>query len=280
MGSEGAAPCRHAGAAPQSVIDRVSKVIEELAREESFLAGRGLTPQEYTRGLPAAIESLRGSKAASSAEKRKFLTDIFQAMLARGLISRLALPDYGDDTVYRLTLDGFGDVAVIQKGCPDGAHSSVRWSAPSWARESYLWWLCSSLNSEPGEHVAKGVNRLRQRFLSAAPDTIDGVIFHNNLCGSPERPCPKMDRGLDLGDLRTPPPCVYVMPNRQRGVEDWNWTGTQQRVFPPVLLSMFGIGPDAAPAFTGHVGFRRRGPATRTTITSRFGPGRTTSDRS
>ena len=277
--AEHAAPCRHAGGPPREIVEKVSQVIGSLGSDAAFLASRGLTPAEYALALPAAVEALRGSQSAANTDRRRFLLELFQAMVARGLLSALAVPTYGEDTVYRLTVAGYGDVAVIQKGCPDGAHSSVRWSAPSWARETYLWWLCSSLAYEPGEHVAKGCNRLRQRFFSGTPDTVDGIIFHNELCGAPERPCPKIGRAVEIAGAQVPPPCIYVMPARSVGASEWNWDGSRQRAFPAVLLSLFGIDASSEPAYVGHVGFQQRGGSLRTTISSRFGPGRSTTFR-
>jgi hypothetical protein len=279
MTAVAAAPCRHAGAPPRAIIDKVSGLIEDLGSESALLAAHGLTAEEFTRALPMAIESLRGTKSASNADSRKFLEQFFDVMLVKGLLTAVETPAYGDDTVYRLSIPGLGDVAVIQKGCPDGAHSSVRWSAPDWAKETYLWWLCSSLNSEPGEHVVKGVNRLRQRFFSEAPDVLDGIIFHNELCGGPHRPCPKSGRSVDVAGHRTPPPCVYVMPARQSDSDEWNWTGNRHRMFPKILLATFGIEGDSADSYIGHVGFRLRAGTARSTITSRFGPGRSTTFR-
>jgi hypothetical protein len=279
MSAERAAPCRHAGAPPQSVIDKVSRVISALHHDAAFLASRGLTPEEYLSALPSVVETLRGSQSATSSDRRRFLVDIFRAMTSKGLLSKFEMPSYGDDTVYRLTVESFGDVAIIQKGCPDGAHSSVRWSAPDWARETYLWWLCSSQKSEPGEHIVKGINRLRQRFFSDAPDTVDGIIFHNDLCGSPQRPCPKMATAIDINGKMIPPPCVYVMPARRPGAVEWNWEGARRRAFPATLLALFNISADDAPAYVGYVGFQGRGGEIRSTSTSRFGPGRSTTYR-
>ena len=279
MKAEQAAPCRHAGAPPEAVVGKVSALIEALGSDAAFLASRGLTPAEYALALPAALESLRGSRSASTSGRRQFLRDMFQAMLDRDLIAGVAVPAYGEDTVYRLSIAGFGDVAVIQKGCPDGAHSSVRWSAPEWARETYLWWLCSSLVYEPGEHLAKGCNRLRQRFFSDAPDTLDGVIFHNELCGSPDRPCPKASRSVTIAGALVPPPCVYVMPERAAAASEWNWNGERVRIFPSVLLSLFGIDAATEPSYVGYIGFQNRHGNLRTTISSRFGPGRSTTFR-
>ncbi|AWJ87752.1 hypothetical protein TSH58p_30025 (plasmid) [Azospirillum sp. TSH58] len=279
MAGDEAAPCRHAGAPPEEVVARVAEVVSALAQNEAYLSSQGLSADEYRRALPAAIERLRGSSAASNASRRRFLAALFEEMQARGIVSRLERPQYGDDTVYRLTIPQFGDIAVIQKGCPDGAHSSVRWSVPDWARETYLWWLCPSLAAEPGAHILKGVNRLRQRFFSELPGAVDGIIFHNDLCGTQHRPCPKADRTIIVDGMRIPPPCVYVMPERTAGGTEWNWDGSRRLRFPAVLLSTFGISDERAPTFTGYVGFQRRGGDLRTTLTARFGPGRSTTFR-
>lgn len=278
MSAETAAPCRHLGAPPETVIQKTVETILSIASNEAFLISHGLTADEYKAALPSAIEAIRGRKIASNSDRRRFLTSIFEAMLQQKIISDLTMPNYGDDTVYRLSVPNLGDIAIIQKGCPDGAHSSVRWSAPQWARETYLWWLCSSLNYEPGEHVAKGVNRLRQRFFAEAPDTVDGVIFHNDLCGGPNRPCPKSRHAIDINGQQVPPPCIYVMPDRDQSATSWNWEGRTERAFPAVLLSLFGVG-EASAIYTGNVGFQRRARGLKTTITSRFGPARSTGFR-
>jgi hypothetical protein len=280
MPGETAAPCRHSGAPPDEIIDLVATAVKSLASDVVFLKGRGLTPQDFELALPAAIQRIRGSAAASNSDRRVFLADVFRHMANVGAITRFEVPQYGDDTVYRLYVKGLGSVAIIQKGCPDGRHSSVAWSAPDWAEESYLWWLCDSLQYEPGEHVAKGVNRLRNRFFSKEHiDAIDGVIFHNATCGTALRPCPKMGRAVPINERMVPPPCVWVMPAKTGG-NDWNWDGSRTRKFPRILLSVFGVKEEEVPLYTGHVGFLKGARGTRTTISSRYGTGSTTTYRS
>lgn len=280
MAGEDVAPCRQPGAPPEQVVDRVSQVIATLGSDAKYLASKGLSAHEYKHAFQAAIEKLRGSFSASNSNRRSFLISLFNEMNVRGHISGFEMPRYGDDTIYRLEVPNVGSVAIIQKGCPDGQHSSVRWSRPEWAAEAYLWWLCSSTNYEPGMHVWKGVNRLRQRFFSDAPDTIDGVIFHNELCGSPSRPCPKLNHATVINDSVVPPPCLYIMPERRIGADEWNWAGGRELQFPPVLNALFGIQRHQSPAFTGHVGFLQHGGNIRTTISCHFGAGRSTNNRS
>lgn len=280
MEKDNAAPCRHAGVAPQSVIDSVMQLIQEMGSEPEVLNRHGLTQEEFETALPSAIEALRGSMSASVSDRKHFLFNLFQTMVDLGHLTSVTRPKYGEHTVYRLAIEGFGDVAVIQKGCPDGAHSSVAWTAPAWAEETYLWWLCDSMRYEPGTHIFKGVDRLRAGFLGDRPDTVSGVIFHNHLCGSSRRPCPKQTKTLKIGTLDVPPPCVYTMPDRDPDATAWNWAGDVERVFPRVLLAAFGIAPEQVPQFTGQVGFQQGQRAPMTKITSRSGVGRMTTARS
>ncbi|KIQ62867.1 hypothetical protein TR51_28615 [Kitasatospora griseola] len=261
-------------------MDAVATLIEKLGGQTDVLARHGLSETEFIDALPAVIEKIRGRKSAAVADRKEFLKSLLQGLVDAGIADRLEVPKYGDDTVYRLAIEGFGDVAIIQKGCPDGNHSSIDWTAPDWAAETYLWWICDSPRYHPGEHIAKGVNRLRRRFFGDWSDTVDGVIFHNDLCGGPERRCPKQDRAVNLGGMVVPPPCVYVMPDREEGVREWNWNGTTERRFPALLLSAFGIHEDEASSFIGHVGFMETGRSRRNVIASRYGLGQATTYRS
>jgi hypothetical protein len=272
-------PCRHRGAPPDDVVERVVKLIESIAQDEQYLYPRGLSSAEFMLALPVAIERMRGSQSASNSGRRKFLTTIFDHLATTGAISTYTPPIYGADSIYRLTIPNFGDVAVIQKGCPDGKHSTAAWKAPEWAVETYIWWLCPSLKNEPGWHVSAGVKRLRREFFSDRLDTVDGVIFQNSTCGTDLRPCPKMTHAVELGEFSVPPPCVWTMPERGSGPEH-NWSGDRKLRFPSVLLSGFGINPDNLAQYTGHIGFKSGTRQTRTNISSRFGIGCSTTSRS
>jgi hypothetical protein len=279
-GAEVAAPCRHVGAVSSAVVERVAEVIKALADHPDVLARHGVSQSEFASAFPAAIESVRGSMSASNADRRQFLVGVLEHIVDRGLATSVSPPIYGADTVYRLDVPNVGAIAIIQKGCPDGAHSSVRWSVPDWARETYLWWLCPSMKAHPGEHIAKGVNRLRKRFFSDSTDSISGVIFHNELCGSSLRPCPKQARSALIGGQLVPAPCIYTMPERDGDASEWNWTGDRSLAFPSILLQAFGVPAPEVEAFIGSVGFQRKdNGALRTTITTRFGAGRSSTLR-
>lgn len=277
-----AAPCRHVGAPPAAMVARAAEVITSLADHPELLAHYGLSPNEFSSALPSAIESVRGSMSASNADRRQFLLSVLMHLVDRGLAVSVTEPEYGDDTVYRLNIPSIGAVAIIQKGCPDGAHSSVRWAVPDWAQETYLWWLCPSLKSHPGEHIIKGVNRLRGKFF-AEPEgrALSGVIFHNDLCGTAQRPCPKQERAVEINGHLVPAPCVYTMPERQNSSKAWNWTGSRNVKFPAVLLQAFDVPAADSDTFTGFVGFQRKDNGEiRTAVATRYGAGRSSTYRS
>ncbi|NEA46542.1 hypothetical protein [Streptomyces sp. SID10815] len=281
MESDDAAPCRHAEIPPASVVDSVVHLVESLGGHPELLAGYGLTQREFAWALPAAIEQIRGRRSAGVTPRRGFMTAMLQGLVDKGIASSFEVPPPRADTVYRLAVVGLGDVAIIQKGAPDGTQGSVKWKVPDWAREAYLWWVFDGMNRHPGSEVAKGVSRLRKVFFTEERRQLDGVIFHNELCGTASRLCPKREHSTDLGGLRVPPPCIYVMPDSDPQAASWNWDGSTQRMFPELLLGAFGIPPAQAPLFTGHVGFRGTGNASkRTVITSRFGQANATTYRS
>ena len=279
MGVEQAAPCRHRGAPPEAVVAQVVRMIQAIGEDDAYLNSYGLSPEEYRLALPVAIEQMRGRSSASNKERRDFLALIFDHLVSCRAIDRYTVPDYGHETVYQLSIPDVGDVAVVQKGCPDGKHSSVAWNVPDWAVETYLWWLCPSLKNDPGWHVSAGVKRLRAEFFSPRPDALDGVIFHNRTCGTDQRPCPKMLHAIHIGDMDVPPPCIWALPERANG-SDYNWEGARALRFPAILLSAFGLESPQIPLYTGYVGFKESRHGSRTTITSRFGPGKTTTSRS
>lgn len=273
MRQEEALPCRHAGVPPPEIVDAVARVIRELSSDSAFLQSRGLTADEYISALPTAIETMRGRGSASNSARRDFLSGLLEMMVTRGLVAEVQKPKYGDNTVYRLVMPDHGDVAVIQKGCPDGKHSSETWEAPDWASETYLWWVCSKLQYNPGEHVAKGVTRLRRRVVKDGGDKLDGVVFHNDLCGTPERPCPKASRSIDLVGTKTPPPCLYLLPGRDIS-DGCEARATRRLTFPILLLRLFEIAPEGASDYLGRIEFLENGRRSGSKIVSRYGPAR------
>ena len=275
-----AAPCRHSGAPPEDLVNQVVQLLSRaVPNDVDFLRANGLGRDEFERAFPAAIEKIRGSKAASNRESRRVVELTIKHLADSGAISSYHVPKKGESTVYRLCLRNGRQIGVIQKGCPDGAHSSTAWERPGWADELYLWWACDSLKFEPGEHIWKGVTRVRKKVAEEPSNQLDGVIFFNHLCGSPERLCPKAGRVTLASGLELPPPCVYVFPTWKRGEEELNWRGQDVREFPRELMSAFGVEGSGWKDNVGYVGFRVSGRNVKTEITARYGAAKASSVR-
>lgn len=276
-----AAPCRHRGVPSEQVVEQILQLLSStLPADKNYLSSRGLTPEEYMQALPTAVERLRGRMAASNQQRRGFVQEFLELLVKLGIVERYQSPKYGDDTIYRLFVKGGRQIGLVQKGCPDGKHSSVAWARPSWAEELYLWWVCDSKNAEPGENIWKGINRIRGKVSVPGADQLDGVIFYSHSCGTADRPCPKMTHAIAHNGMMLPPPCIYIFPKWETGQTNLNWRGEVQRQFPSKIIRAFGISEADAPNFVGHVGFRMSGPTvTATEVTSRFGISKVTSAR-
>ena len=136
MGVEQAGGCRHRGAPPKAVVAQVVKIIQTIGEDGAYLNSYGLLPEEFRLAVPVAIEQMRGRSLASNKERRNFLTLIFDHLVSCRAIDRYTMPNYGRETVYRLSVPDIGDVAIVQKCCPDGKYSSVTRHEPMTARRS------------------------------------------------------------------------------------------------------------------------------------------------
>lgn len=274
-----AAPCRHAGVPAEWMVERVIRLFEQdIARDPDFLKKCGLSAEEYQSAYPVAVERIRGRLSASDEPKRAFVDQILDEGVAKGLFRSARLEASELTKVYRVELASGGTVAIIRKGCPDGNHTT-RWDRPGWADELYLWWLCpQSRVHDPGTSVWKGITRIRKKIASEPRNQLDGVIFFDPLCGTPERPCPKTAFGLMLDGIRCPPPCIYVAPHVAGALSGrLNWRGERRVSFPSALLAIFGVPEAEHASYQGFVGYEVDGQNIKTIrVTNNYGGGRTT----
>lgn len=105
MGFEQAAPCRHRGAPSDDLVNQVVNLLARvIARDDALLQSNGLSPEEFKRAFPAAIERIRGSWAASNRDRRDFAKQVIEHLAQSGVIQEYDIPKYSDSTIYRLLL--------------------------------------------------------------------------------------------------------------------------------------------------------------------------------
>jgi hypothetical protein len=278
-------PCRHASLDVDSVKDLLVHLAE---RHPEALSEAGLDPASWDSLLRAAVESLRGTFAASTGEKRRFVEAVLNFGLQKRAFVNWGFVGTGNRNDYRVELPDGTVVCLEQKGCPDGNNTNI-WTRPGWAQEFIVWCLCpEGLIKQPGEGTWSGVGtRLLQKEF-AENQLVDAMIFWDGRCGSDQRRCPKRYGAMGLRSRATaipsqlgtedwvPPPCIYLFP---RAVPDARTNPepplhtVESCRFARALLTLFGVPDDQQSSYVHDASARVRtaidGTQLRVRVTSR-----------
>jgi hypothetical protein len=217
-------PCRHSF--PAHNIERAKELLLNLDdRAPEALVDAGLEPGEWPVLLRAAVESLRGTSAATTGDKRRFIEAVLAHGAQAGVFGSWSFIGTEGRNDYRVDLPDGTAVCIEAKGCPDGNNTTI-WDRPGWAREFVVWCQCpESLAHDPGRGAWSGVATRLLPKAAAERTVVDAMIFWDGRCGSRLRRCPK-EFGV-VGGLRTaatdipaqegrddwlPPPCIYLLP--------------------------------------------------------------------
>jgi hypothetical protein len=175
--------------------------------------------------LRAAVESMRGTFAATTVDKRRFIEAVLDFGVAQNIFADWSFVGTENRQDYKVCLSDGAEVCIEAKGCPDGNNTTI-WDRPAWADEFVVWCLCpESLVNPPGEGVWSGVATRLLPKVTAEHVVVDAMLFWDGRCGSSIRRCPK--RYGVTGTLRAkateipaqqgkddwlPPPCIYLFP--------------------------------------------------------------------
>lgn len=258
MGNETCLPCRHT--VDMTTIERLGDLLKDLhTQAPELLKAHGVPTDVYPELFRGAVESIRGTFAATIAGKKKFIEAILERMQTSGHVARWEFVGTGGRQDYRVELGTGRLVSIEAKGCPDGNNTTI-WTRPDWADEFVVWCQCpESFRHQPGTGVWKGLaNRLFPKILRDG-QLVDAFVFYDARCGSALRPCPKMQGLTGLRATATPdiegqegrdwlpPPSVYLLP-RQKPHPVTNPSPLLHDLttclFAPALLRSFNV-PDA-----------------------------------
>ncbi|OBI11835.1 hypothetical protein [Mycobacterium sp. E2497] len=218
-------PCRHTSVDPEQLA-ATKKILTHLHETSGdLLSAAGIDSAQWPPLLRAAIESMRGTSAATETDKRRFVVAVLDFCRERGVVSEWRFIGTGRRQDYQVVLSDGTQVAIEAKGCPDGNNTTI-WDRPTWADEFIVWSLCpESLQHNPGRGAWSGVATRLSPKIAAERKLVDAFIFWDGRCGTPERPCPKQ-YGV-TGELRAkatdyegpagypdwvPPPCIFLFP--------------------------------------------------------------------
>ncbi len=226
---EASLPCRHTIDAKS--VDRLIRLLDNLpSKAPDLIEESGLPADKDTYDVlfSAAIESIRGTHSASTAEKSEFATAVLDYMKAKRHIRKWEFVGSGGRQDYRVDLNDGRVVAIEAKGCPDGNNMNI-WERPAWADEFVVWSQCpNSLAKHPGLGTWSGVTiRLLPKSI-VDPVRVDSMVFWDGRCGSDLRRCPKAygveglrSKATEIPGQRDgsgshrdwlPPPCIYMFP--------------------------------------------------------------------
>ncbi len=217
-------PCRHNF--PADRVEETKSLLFDLPnRAPELFEATDVPVAEWPVYLRAAVESLRGSWAASTTDKYRFLEAIFEYGVTREVFESWEEVTAQGRNDFRVILTDGTAVSIEAKGCPDGNNTAI-WDRPAWADEFVVWCQCpDSFTLQPGVGIWSGIaTRLASKCVAEGV-MVDAMIFFDARCGTPVRPCPK-DFGV-TGALRSaattnasqrdkpnwmPPPCIYLFP--------------------------------------------------------------------
>jgi len=252
-------PCRHSF--DSASVEATKQILTSLAQSSpQLLSNAGIDDSDWAPLLRAAIESMRGTNAATGVDKKRFIEAVLQHAQHSGHIRSWSFVGSSNRQDYRVELVDGAPVAIEAKGCPDGNNTTI-WDRPAWAEEFIVWSLCpQSLAHDPGEGVWSGIATRLMPKIVAEHKVVNAFIFWDGRCGSKLRPCPKtFGVSNGLRDIATnipgqpgredwvPPPCIYLFPK--------SWPTVPHNQHPPVhtmssskfakaLLNAFNV-PDA-----------------------------------
>lgn len=259
-----ALPCRHD--LDVAEVDSAIALLRELPAEAAdALADRGIPTDDWDMLLRAAVESMRGTFAATTSDKERFIEAVLDYGVEEGALCDWQFVGTANRQDYRVELPDGVSVCIEAKGCPDGNNTTI-WERPTWADEFVVWFLCpESLVKDPGKGVWSGIATRLMPKIASDRTVVDAVMFWDGRCGSARRRCPKQ-HGV-VGPLRKratdiaaqsdrpdwlPPPCVYLMPSTAPHLRN-NQAPRVHSIdscrFAQAMLALFEVPRDEMPAY-------------------------------
>jgi len=194
---------------------RIESYKEALIAAAPSIGDHNLSEREFWRSriFFSAVEQIRGTQAASMANKKGFIDAALSRLKTARRISDFAFTGAGDRHDYQVMFRD-GRVCIIEaKGCLDGNNTTV-YTRPANADEFVIWSLCQNPGADPKHNLWSGVHTRLGGKIIAEKEPVDALIVWDSLCGDPGRPCPKIaaGRGVKIKGHHTPPPCIYLFP--------------------------------------------------------------------
>jgi hypothetical protein len=204
----------------ETLRNQIVQFAEDLKANAHLIGSHGLDSADvHASGLfRGAIEKLRGEFSAAMKEKRTFIAAILDHMQGRGAIKSWEVAGASNRYDYGVRMPGGRFVAIEAKGCLDGNNTNI-FERPANADEFLIWSVCQNPGASPRHNAWSGIHTRLSAEIVSRQQIVDGVVIWDALCGTIDRPCPKL--ALDSnrrtkcggeGGYQPPPPCIYLFP--------------------------------------------------------------------
>ena len=197
----------------------INNYADDLRQAAFSIGSHGLTKREFIESglFDAAVERIRGQKAARTTNKYQFIMNILEQMQGKGAIRKWTSTGGDGRMDFKVKNINGTETAIEAKGCLDGNNTTI-FERPDYADELIVWSLCQNTGSDPRKNAWSGLHtRLGVEMISRPEKKVDAVIIWDELCGTSGRPCPK---GEMISSLSKPAPCIYLFPAKTPCVED------------------------------------------------------------
>lgn len=210
-------PCR---LEPQ-VKRSINAFAEALKAAAPGIGDHGLSEAEFWRAglFRGAIEKLRGTQSATTAEKQAFVCDVLNWLKEQGKIAFWHIAATAERHDYEVTMPNGRICALEAKGCLDGNNTNI-YQRPANADEFVIWSLCQNPGADPRHNAWSGIHTRLSAEIIHKGELVDALIIWDDLCGTLGRRCPKLadpSRATRISDRSVPPPCIYLFPRTVPG---------------------------------------------------------------
>ncbi len=199
--------------------EKVAAYVEALKLTAHTIGNHGLNEEDFYESgfFRAAVESMRGANSATLGEKRDFAQRVLSILQEREFIRDWDAAGSQNRYDYDVTLRSGRRAAIELKGCLDGNNTNI-FERPNHAKEFLIWSICANKFSDTGRNAWSGLHTRLSAEIILANKQVDGLIIWDWICGSRERPCPKLrtvtnKAPIQIGPYNLPPPCLYVFPD-------------------------------------------------------------------
>lgn len=173
---------------------QIEAYAEVLKVEAHKLGSHGLEENEfYEKGIfSGAIQLIRGEFSATMREKRDFVKRVLNFMQDNNYIANWEPAGDANRHDYAVRLKS-GKVAIIElKGCLDGNNTNI-FERPAQAQEFIVWSVCTNKGADPRHNAWSGIHTRLSAEIISRSQLVDGVIIWDMVCGTIDRPCPKIE---------------------------------------------------------------------------------------